>query len=93
MTKHDDTLANAAARKLPEPPPVPPGERLHGIPGKVTAADLAVIRRAIVLQLATVCDLDDDSAESAGRALGSICRQYLLHERSTRHANAPTHPG
>jgi hypothetical protein len=98
MSKHDDNRHDAAAKRieteplpgvklginLPEPEPALP---LHRIPGRVTHADLAVIRRAVVLHLATLCDLDDDSAESTGRALASICRMYLLHERSTRHAN------
>ena len=70
--------------RRPYPPGTPPADRLHGIPVKVTAADLAVIKRSIVHQLAVIADLDEDSNESAGRALASICRLYLLSEQKLR---------
>jgi hypothetical protein len=66
------------------PPPEPAPPRLHAIPGRVDAADLAVIRRAVVLQLASIADLDADTAESTGHALAAICRAYLLYEREQR---------
>ena len=58
--------------------------RAEGIYEVVTPAELAVIRRAVVLHLATVAELDDDSAEKFGAALAAIARLYLLHEQAQR---------
>lgn len=94
MTKHDDDVANRAVKRIETEPipgirvginiPDPLPERLRKVPGVVTSEDLAVIRRAIMLKLASIADMDDDSAESTGRALALICRAYLLAEREQR---------
>jgi non-ribosomal peptide synthetase component F len=82
MSKRANDLHDAAEAPLVKPEPAPP--RLHAVPGRVDAADLAVIRRAVVLQLASVADLDADTAESTGHALAEVCRFYLVREREQR---------
>lgn len=79
MSKKADNLHDAAEAPLIRPEPAPP--RLHAIPGRVDASDLAVIRRAVILQLASVADLDADSAESTGHALAEVARFYLVNSR------------
>ena len=76
------SLVRAAQSIRPLPAP-----GLHRVPGHVDKADLSVIIRAVTLYLARNADLDEDSLEKSGKAIAAICRSYLLHERSTRHAN------
>jgi hypothetical protein len=86
MSKHTNDLHDATARRI-EPAPVEP---VHRIPGRVTRGELAIILRAVTLQLANNADLDDDTMAKTGAALASICRAYLVAERSQRHADKST---
>lgn len=54
--------------------------RLRKVPGTTDDAGLAIIRRAVVLRLATLGELEPESQESTGRAIVAICRTYLTNE-------------
>jgi hypothetical protein len=70
---------------------VPTEPRLRKIPGLVDDTGLAIIRRAVLLRLATLGELEPESHESTGRAIVVMCRDYLVGESARLSKKVGTH--